>query len=739
MDVREELRRLNERTTKTFASENRVVSFREFLDEFRQDPVKHSRIAAAYVADCFDHFGTTEVDRIGKKATRWKLFDAPFDNGRDQLVGQEDVQREFYQAMRSFQREGRADKLVFLHGPNGSAKTTFCELLFRALECYSRTPEGCLHRFSWIFPTREASQGKKLGFTDDRAAGVTREETYAYLGQDEIAGKISCELKDPPIFLIPPVLRREMFADLWEDEANRRVLRYLFEGELCTKCKKIWDGLFKMYRGNLLEVLRHAQVERYFLSQRYRRGAVRITPQSHVDAGEIQVTADRGIAALPGALQDIALFVPVGDLIDANQGIVELSDFLKRPLEMNKYLLTTCEKGIIHLQASIAYLNVVLVATSNEAQLDEFKKMGVFPSFNARMELVTVPYLLQFSLEERVYADAMEAASFRKHVAPHVAQTAALWAVLCRLHRPNPDNYPADLRAVIRELKPIEKARLYDDGSVPSRLSSEERGLLRTHVLALREEWRDSVHYEGRYGPSAREMRGVLMDCRYDTESACISPVSLFRQLKRLVRDKSLYEFLRVEPDGGYHDAEGLIESVMDDYRDRVADEVRDSMRLVDPEQYRRIFARYVQHVNALRSRELVESTMTGKLEQPDEKFIGEVESVIAGSTPPQQFREGLVRKIGAWVVDHPGERPNYDELFPESIQAIQDDYYRRNQKIIEDVRDNLQRYGTDDMNDLEADLRRRVTDTMDTLVERYGYCPDCAKEAIAFFARRGA
>lgn len=738
MDVRDALRRLNERTTRTFAQESRVVSFREFLDEFRQDPVRHGRITAAYVADCFDHYGTTVVDRVGGKATRWNLFDAPFDNGRDALVGQEDVQREVYQALRGFQRDGRADRLLFLHGPNGSAKTTFCELVLRALEHYSRQPEGALHRFSWVFPTREA-QGKKLGFSDERASvtAVSREETYAYLGQDEIAARIECEMKDPPIFLIPPILRKELLADLWADEGNRRMLRYLFEGELCAKCKKIWDGLFTMHRGNLLEVLRHAQVERYFISQRYRRGAVRVAPQSHVDAGEIQITADRSAGALPGALQDLNLFVPVGDLVDGNQGVIEFSDFLKRPLEMNKYLLTTCEKGTVHLPSSIAYLNVVLVATSNEPQLDEFKKSGVFASFNARMDFVTVPYLLQISLEERVYRDALAAAAFRKHVGPHVARMAATWAVLTRLHRPNPDNHPPEMRAILRDLKPLEKARLYDDGSAPSRLSSEERGLLRTHATALREEWRDSLHYEGRYGPSAREMKGVLMDCRYDQESACISTISLLRQLRRLVRDKTLHEFLRVEPDGGYHDAEALIEVVADVHRETVANEVRDSMRLVDPDEYRRIFARYVQHVNALRGRELVENPVSGKMEPPDEKFIAEVESIIAGSTPPAQHREALIRKIGAWSVDHPEARPDYGQLFPEALEAIQADYYRRNKKIIDDVSDNLLRYGTEDLDDLEPDLRQRVVDTMETMVQRHGYCPACAKEAVAFLSRR--
>ena len=73
MDVREALRLLNERTTRTFANESRVVSFREYLHEFQQDPARHGRIAASYLADCFDFHGTYDVDRIGGKVSRWKL------------------------------------------------------------------------------------------------------------------------------------------------------------------------------------------------------------------------------------------------------------------------------------------------------------------------------------------------------------------------------------------------------------------------------------------------------------------------------------------------------------------------------------------------------------------------------------------------------------------------------------------------------------------------------------------
>ena len=77
----------------------------------------------------------------------------------------------------------------------------------------------------------------------------------------------------------------------------------------------------------------------------------------------------------------------------------------------------------------------------------------MFTSFSARMDLVPVPYLLKVKQESRIYDELVATIGTRKHVAPHVQRLAAIWAVLCRLHRPNPENYPSDVRSIIRELK----------------------------------------------------------------------------------------------------------------------------------------------------------------------------------------------------------------------------------------------------------------------------------------------
>src|SRR5215471_18604719 len=133
-----------------YTRNKRVMSYDEFFQLFLTRPEQYARNAAQYLKDVFDYFGSEEVKTPRGIMTRWKLFDVPFDNGRDRLVGQEEVQARVYRVISNFVREGAINKLVLLHGPNGSAKSTFVSCLVRALEHYSTLDEGALYRFHWI-------------------------------------------------------------------------------------------------------------------------------------------------------------------------------------------------------------------------------------------------------------------------------------------------------------------------------------------------------------------------------------------------------------------------------------------------------------------------------------------------------------------------------------------------------------------------------------------------------------
>ena len=101
-------------------------------------------------------------------------------------------------AARTSCSEGAANKLVLLHGPNGSAKSTFVRCIGRALEHYSTLDEGALYRFNWIFPAQKVSQSG-IGFGGEVRRAPTPARRFAYLPDELIDAKLADELRDHPL------------------------------------------------------------------------------------------------------------------------------------------------------------------------------------------------------------------------------------------------------------------------------------------------------------------------------------------------------------------------------------------------------------------------------------------------------------------------------------------------------------------------------------------------------------
>ena len=157
------------------------------------------RSSAQYIKDCFDFFGSEEVTRPYGRFRRFKLFDCPWDDGREKLVGQENVQRKVYRSLTKFVNEGAANKLILLHGPNGSSKSTLVRCIGRAMENYSGTDEGAVYRFNWVFPGRKKTKSD-IGFAgeQDLPGNV---ESFAHLSDEFVDARLTDELRDHPMFL----------------------------------------------------------------------------------------------------------------------------------------------------------------------------------------------------------------------------------------------------------------------------------------------------------------------------------------------------------------------------------------------------------------------------------------------------------------------------------------------------------------------------------------------------------
>lgn len=741
-----------------FDAQKRVLSFGEYLALFRAHPTRHGRDAARYLRDCFDHFGTTEVMRAGVKTRRFRLFDLPFDAARssaasaeeaeregrrrhDHLIGHEEIQEAFYRVLRNFAREGRVNRLVMLHGPNGSAKSTFVNCLMKGLEHYSEHDEGAQYVFSWIFP--RGRDGRTVGFgsaDDSLPAG----ESYALLPDARIDLRLASEVRENPLLLLPLAERRQLVRAAWDAvESDEPPPALILDGQLGAKNKMIFEALLTAYRGDLAKVLMHVRVERFYISQRYRQGAVTIGPQLAVDAQERQITVDRSLSALPASLSSLVLYETHGELVEATGGVLEFSDLLKRPLDHWRYLLLAVEEGEIALSTTVLPLNTVFVATSNDVHLKAFKEHHEYRSFRGRLSLVRVPYLLDYRQEQRIY-DSQIVPQAKVHVAPHATYVAALWAVLTRLRRPQVDGLEVEkVGPLAATLSPIEKAELYADSRVPSRFSNDETQLLRAHVLDVRAEHDHSPVYEGSTGASPREVRSVLLDAAQDPGYRCLSPLAVLARIRELCEGDD-YDFLREAPEGGYQDPRAFVEVVRERWLDRVDDEFRRSTGLVEETQYLDLFDRYVTHVSYWVKQERVFNPMTGQYEEADVELMKTVETML-GARDGESFRRNLISQVAGHAIDHPGEKPRYPQVFPRYIEQMREATYGgRRKQLAEIARDALVllQSGEDQgaAQHLKAERVAKARRTVASLKADFGYQDTSVVDALGeVLARRYA
>src|SRR5690349_12035867 len=131
-----------------FAALHWEGSFQEYLEIAERNPLV-ARNAWQRLLDMIESHGSARPDRRGGHK-RWKLFDDPLGDGVDAVYGLDEPLAQLVQTIRAGARGlGPERRVILLHGPVGSAKSTIARLLKRGLEAYSRTDDGALYTFAW--------------------------------------------------------------------------------------------------------------------------------------------------------------------------------------------------------------------------------------------------------------------------------------------------------------------------------------------------------------------------------------------------------------------------------------------------------------------------------------------------------------------------------------------------------------------------------------------------------------
>jgi serine protein kinase len=712
-----------------------ILSFTEYMDKFEEYPERECRPTYEYLSDMLNHYGKT-------KDGLFKLFQQEHPDSPP-VFGHKKTQESLYENLLNFKEEGFNNKFILLVGPNGSAKSSIVRKFMKGAEEYSRSNEGPLYSFSWIFPIDTYVKGT-LGLTQETKVEHDL-HSYANLEDKDISAILTSELKDHPILLIPRKYRQKLLIDLLGE--NPRQLEtikksYLYKSDLSKRNRMIYDALLKNYKGSHNDVLKHIRIERFTISKRYSAGAVTIEPQIHVDAKMQQITMDKRLASLPPSLQSLNLFSLQGEVILANRGILEYSDLLKRPLDSYKYLLMTMETSNVNLGGVLTELDIFFLGTSNEVHLAAFKQHPDFNSFKGRFNFVRVPYLLNFKEEIQIYEEQVGSLKGKCTIEPHALETLCLFSILTRLRSPQSKNYKdKKLSTIVTGMNPLEKALFIATNEMPEKLDSESRQILIQGKDSFLSEFSNENLYEGKFGISPRDVKNIIYNMTSKNEE--LTFIEVLDYLSRLITKKNEFDFLNMTPQSDYHHPARFLAIVKDYCLSRFDNELRESLGLVDDRSYGEYIQRYIENINALIKGEKVKSSFSGKFEDVDEFFLKEFEKSINLKEDTKTYRSHLISKLGAFSLDNPGAKINYVDVFPGLIGKLKESFRNEQKNVIKDVSKNIVFYEAEKTDDeksnatpLSLEKRKEIDLIINNLVDKHGYSPSGALSLLKYIIK---
>src|SRR5262245_8121247 len=157
-------------------------TFEDYISMVVRTP-RLARTSFQRLYDMIMSFGYEEFFDGKEKIVRYNFFTNPSFSPRDAIYGLDRPLMNLVQVFRSAaQRYGPERRVLLLHGPVGSSKSTIVRLLKRGIEEYSRTDDGALYSFGW-------SVGESVRW---------------------------CPMNEEPLHLIPMELRAEFLQKLNE-------------------------------------------------------------------------------------------------------------------------------------------------------------------------------------------------------------------------------------------------------------------------------------------------------------------------------------------------------------------------------------------------------------------------------------------------------------------------------------------------------------------------------------------
>jgi serine protein kinase len=650
-------------------------NFEEYLDLVRKRP-QITRTAYQRLYDMVLSHGVEEYIDNKKKLVRYKFFRDESHGGKDAVYGLDVPLMRLMNVLKSAaQGYGTERRIILLHGPVGSAKSTIVRLLKHGAEQYSRTPEGALYTYYWELP----------GPLAEHAGG---QEVF------------HCPMHDEPLRLIPREWREETIKRLNLGSSERDGFKVKIDGEVNPACRMIFSELMRHYGGDFEKVMKHVKVRRLLLSEQDRIGIGTFQPKDEKNQDSTELTGDinyRKIAVF-GADSDPRAFNFDGEFNIANRGIIEFVEILKLEVAFLYDLLgATQEKRIKPKKFAQTDIDEVIIGHTNEAEYKKLLSNEFMEALRDRTVKVDIPYITRVSEEVKIYAKDYTSDRVGKHVAPHTLYVAALWAVLTRLEDPKKGN-----------LSPLQKAKLYDGKTLP--------GFTQDNIKELRKE----AAREGMEGISPRYIQDKISNALVSEKGdGAVNPFMVMNELESGLRHHSL-----ISSDDTRKRFGELLQVVKQEYEDIVKNEVQRAIS-ADEDLIQKLCANYIDNVKAYTQKEKVKNPYTGQDEEPDERLMRSIEEKIdIPESRKDDFRREIMNYIGALAIE--GRTFDYktNERLHKALEA----------KLFEDQKDSIKLTSLVS-SVVDRDTQAKIDVVKQRLIKNFGYDEVSATDVLNYVA----
>jgi serine protein kinase len=576
-------------------------SFDEYLDIVREHP-EVTRTAYQRLYDMILSHGTDEVYENKEKIIRYRFFTEYAVKHDDGIYGLDRPLMQLVNAFKSAAKGyGTERRVLLLHGPVGSSKSTIARLLKRGLEDYSRSDEGMLFSYAWKMP----------------------DGTYQ-----------KCPMHEEPLHLVPRELRPALLARLNEDHRPGEY-EVTVRGDMCPFCRQMFNERMAKADGDWARMLDNIKVYRLILSEQDRVGIGTFQPKDEKNQDSTELTGDinyRKIAEY-GTDSDPRAFNFDGELNIANRGLVEFIEVLKLDVAFLYDLLgASQEHKIKPKKFAQTDIDEVILGHTNEPEYRRLQNNEFMEALRDRTVKIDIPYVTRLKDEIKIYEKDFNPTRVRgKHIAPHTIEIAAMWAVLTRLVQPKHAN-----------LTLLQKLKLYNGKTLP--------GFTEDNVVELK---REAVS-EGMTGISPRYIQDKISNAivaHPDEDS--VNPFMVLHELEAGLRHHSL-----ITSQEQLQHYKELLAVVKEEYEDIVKNEVQRAIA-ADEDALARLCSNYIDNVKAYTQREKVRNRYTGTYEEPDERLMRSVEEKIdIPEGRKDDFRREIMNYIGALAID--GKRFDY-------------------------------------------------------------------------------